>query len=1551
MGNAGRSTIDITADDRQARRTYSNFFDYIERAGRRVEQRMRNFNPIGAIEREVQRSSQNIGRPIRNLPDHLRGFDAALNATRIGLRETAREGVRSFDELANAAVRNRVSLDRMMSANSSGKSAARSIQELTAHVRETQLAVMGLNHNGTARISTEQAQAQLRRFQSEVANTRRRLEELRDAGDFSSYESGMRVLEHQMAQVDRAMRAAAQGGHAYNSMINQLGVHTQDAANRATIAMEAYRESFMRSVEHMNAMKTQSQKMMDALGDTSRIQRIDRAFLQVGDRLERMARSGTAANIALRQLGPNASMKDLMDRIRLINTGLMRMQQVAMVAGVALAGFTAVMAKASIGPDPAEIRKQQADITKIYEDELQKRTDAIYNASNIFKEMKIEPVKSEFLTKNLDEQVGIYKRWVDNMKNLSGRIPVEMKEELYKMGPEAAGEIKALRDMSEPELAHYVELWKEKHKLAREAALDELGRLREETKQKIKELEDSLKPLGIAWEKFKSTWAEALAPFVEIWGELAAVVVDAGTKVGEFINKLNELNPDIVKLIGMFAYLFTAFTVILAPMAIGIGRAQGMRAAFTLLWTTISPLVLGFLRIAGMASLVSAALVILGGTIMKLWKHSELFRNSIVNGWEQIKSTVLDAIDPLTSKFQELLQAFLTFINALVGNEGTSSTESFWKGLGDAIGKVINLLVQGLIPVIKFLMKIWTTEISLVIDGITAVLKALTYVIDKVKEFSSAISAIWSGNDGKATSILERLGFSPEATKDIINSINDIKKNVFGLYEKLQQGAETAKKYVDALFAAFKGDTTQTVKLLESLGLSDQEIQSFLKAIENVKKAFKEFITFLKNEILPNFLSFFKDFSRIVGDLLGVLFQFIGGFAQFLTALLSGDWNGVVEGVKTMFSAFSQAVKLNTELLGSLLKLLFKNLWALLPDSMTDPIEKAVQKIQQWYNDTIKFFEDLPGNTKAKLNEWGNNIETFFNELPGKARNKLDTWKTDISNWFSDKASDIKKDLETWWVEMGNWFDSIPSKISAKLVSWKEAITQWFKEQNDENIKFYEQLWNSMSEWFSSIPDKLKSQLSEWGTAISSWFDETVSLWGDNLEKWWNGLVSWFDETTSRWGEQLEKWWSSIVTWWTTLPDRMKEQLENWWSSISSWFDETTSRWAENLEKWWSSITDWFSNAPSRIKEQLGTWWSSISNWFSETASNWQSSLETWWTEIKNWFSGLATKPEIKGAATQSMDEMKKGYEEKKPEIIDKLGEVIVDAFIAILEGAGIIALAVGKELLQRFINGLAGEQKNAEITADTIGKAVLGIFENINLFSAAVKIIREFGNGIEDTFGSVRDTISGWIDKIKSLFDFNLKLPKIELPELPRLPQPKIVGDFSLMPPSVPSIEWHRKGGIFNKATVIGLGEAGKEAALPLVGNAMDPFADAVFNRLAARMKIFFDKIINQLNSVGNVDSSAMLGKMSDAISGSLQSAMNSFNVQQFSPNIDPRYLSQFTGADPTAQQAQQSIDGQPVNIDLTQPVNVYLDGKSIFEIVEKYRIRNEKIKKVQGK
>lgn len=103
----------------------------------------------------------------------------------------------------------------------------------------------------------------------------------------------------------------------------------------------------------------------------------------------------------------------------------------------------------------------------------------------------------------------------------------------------------------------------------------------------------------------------------------------------------------------------------------------------------------------------------------------------------------------------------------------------------------------------------------------------------------------------------------------------------------------------------------------------------------------------------------------------------------------------------------------------------------------------------------------------------------------------------------------------------------------------------------------------------------------------------------------------------------------------------------------------------------------------------------------------------------------------------------------------------------------------------------------------------------------------------IDSTMNGAKSTVSGALDAISGFFaGLHLEFPHINLPHF------SISGDFSIVPPSVPSISvsWYRTGAIAMGASVVGIGEAGPEAVVPLSGREMDPYADAVARRLAAR-------------------------------------------------------------------------------------------------------------------
>jgi len=126
--------------------------------------------------------------------------------------------------------------------------------------------------------------------------------------------------------------------------------------------------------------------------------------------------------------------------------------------------------------------------------------------------------------------------------------------------------------------------------------------------------------------------------------------------------------------------------------------------------------------------------------------------------------------------------------------------------------------------------------------------------------------------------------------------------------------------------------------------------------------------------------------------------------------------------------------------------------------------------------------------------------------------------------------------------------------------------------------------------------------------------------------------------------------------------------------------------------------------------------------------------------------------------------------------------------------------------------------KEKIESARDTVETAVGNIKSSISsAASSALSTVTEKFNSIKSTIEekieSARDTVESAIEKIKGFFNFSWSLPHLEMPH------PYIEGEFSLNPPSVPhfGIDWYAKGGVFDAPSVIGVGEAGSEAVVPL--------------------------------------------------------------------------------------------------------------------------------------
>ncbi len=140
---------------------------------------------------------------------------------------------------------------------------------------------------------------------------------------------------------------------------------------------------------------------------------------------------------------------------------------------------------------------------------------------------------------------------------------------------------------------------------------------------------------------------------------------------------------------------------------------------------------------------------------------------------------------------------------------------------------------------------------------------------------------------------------------------------------------------------------------------------------------------------------------------------------------------------------------------------------------------------------------------------------------------------------------------------------------------------------------------------------------------------------------------------------------------------------------------------------------------------------------------------------------------------------------------------------------------------------------------ASAVGGVVNVIVANVeNGLNTALSVVDGIFSGILSTIqgamDGASDKVSAVIDAIKGFFNFRFEWPSLPLPHFSINPSGWQIGD--LLKGSIPSlgIEWYAKGGVFNGPSVIGVGEAGPEAVVPLSGARVKPFAETMAGALA---------------------------------------------------------------------------------------------------------------------
>lgn len=177
------------------------------------------------------------------------------------------------------------------------------------------------------------------------------------------------------------------------------------------------------------------------------------------------------------------------------------------------------------------------------------------------------------------------------------------------------------------------------------------------------------------------------------------------------------------------------------------------------------------------------------------------------------------------------------------------------------------------------------------INGIgTAIGRAIGWI----KQFGTAIGALFSGNTQEGASLLKRLGFTPEQVSAIQGIVTQIK----GIFSIMGQSLK-------AIFGSIKSAWLGVIGLFRGSG------GMFVQAFNNMKAILTPLFMALVN-IVRN------SFTQILNVIKSV-FQIIRGVMQVFGGLFKGDWRMVWAGIKNIFWGALNGII-------ALVKLLFMNM-------------------------------------------------------------------------------------------------------------------------------------------------------------------------------------------------------------------------------------------------------------------------------------------------------------------------------------------------------------------------------------------------------------------------------------------------------------------------------------------------------------------------------------------------------------------------------------------------------------------------------------------------
>lgn len=920
---------------------------------------------------------------------------------------------------------------------------------------------------------------------------------------------------------------------------------------------------------------------------------------------------------------------------------------------------------------------------------------------------------------------------------------------------------------------------------------------------------------------------------------------DIGTGISTFLNtSIEKIKPIqaatnlgnfVTSLLGTMLQVAQSTNWNELGMAIGnflaaIPWGTMFRQAFDIVTTTIGGL------ISGIGSVIIYQLPAIGTSLAEGFNHAfQVLKEFVASvSWTDVGLSIATGLNNMISgiNWKEAGETFGGFVKGVIDTIFTVAMNTDWvafgQGIGDfldgipwfeilgkvaaSIGKIIGDVLSGLgettsgkvIEVIGGIalaakgVKLGNTALEiandfahkfgLLPDGINL---TIPKVVEGVKNLSSKFSPIIDKAKDVVTKVAEKLGFLPKGVTDAIPGISSGVERIAGesgLFSKILSGASGLVSKIGPVLSSIGS------VIFSPQGLLIAGIAAGVVAIVMNWDKIKEAAGKVKDWVAEKWEGLKEKTSEIWGN---------------VTEFLGNTWENLKENASTIFGNIKESISEKFEGI----KETASNVWETVSSGLGNIWDSLKTKAGDiWGAITGKV---SGANSEAESNTattWGNTKENLNGNLSAMASSVASVMSS-INATVSASMAQISNTFLAGWQTIAGATGGVLRQTQSEVMMMMQSIKALIAMSMQEIGGIFANGWNTVTAVSSVAIEQINLTVAAKMTAMKATIVTSMQQITSAFLSSWTAIGSMSVVATTR-------MLSDVSAKMTNMTHVVSSSMKAIGNTYASGWKSSESATSSALSRMQSIVTSKMNAMQSTISSKMNV----VKSVISGAMNNIQSIFQTKWTAIGNAVTQALNK--IQSTITSKMNAMKNNVNTAMASIYnifktkwESIGSTCSQALNKMQSTVSSKMSAI-KNTISNSMNSIVtsyqnGMNKLPNITSNTLTRVVnefnkipnrIGSSLNNNMLTAGKNAAISFANGIKSV---------------------HIPTPHIRVASWTQ----HRAGDSTYSTPNF-GVNWYKTGGLAYNPSVVGIGEEGPEAILPLESNkTMGMIADSILD------------------------------------------------------------------------------------------------------------------------